>query len=136
MDERRRLVMSLSKKMIGLIVATVLIVGGVVWYFAARGPEGPLFRMAEVKKGSLTATISATGTVEPMETVDVGAQVAGQIVKFGMDAAGKPVDYGSHVKEGEMLAQIDDVPYQLDIATAKAQLEQAKASQARAEADL
>lgn len=52
-----------------------------------------------MKRGDLTVSIIATGTVEPEEVVDVGAQVAGQIVSFGEDADGKTVDYGSVIKK-------------------------------------
>ena len=50
--------------------------------------------------GTLGATITATGTVEPEEAIDVGAQVAGQIVEFGKDKNGKEVDYGAAVEIG------------------------------------
>jgi HlyD family secretion protein len=82
------------------------------------------------------ATISATGTVEPEEVVDIGAQVAGQINVFGKDKDGKTVDYGSAVEEGTVLAQIDDSLYATDVALGTAQLEQAKAGVIRAQADL
>jgi HlyD family secretion protein len=94
------------------------------------------FRTVAVNRGDLQATISATGTVEPEEVIDVGAQVAGRIVAFGKDVSGKPIDYGSMVEEGTVLAQIDDALYSADVAQAKAQLEQAKAGVLRAEADL
>jgi len=42
-----------------------------------------------VKRGDVAATISSSGTIEPSETVDVGAQVAGRITSFGMDTRGK-----------------------------------------------
>ena len=93
-------------------------------------------RTAVVTRGSLSATISATGTIEPEEVVDVGAQVGGQINFFGKDKDAKPIDYGSVVEEGTVLAQIDDSLYRADAETASAQLEQARASQVRAEADL
>jgi|WetSurMetagenome_2_1015567.scaffolds.fasta_scaffold23497_3 HlyD family secretion protein len=94
------------------------------------------FRTVPVKRGDLVATISATGTVEPEEVVDVGAQVAGRIVAFGKDVSGKTVDYGSQVEDGTVLAQIDDALYAADVSQSKAQVEQAKASVMRAEADL
>jgi HlyD family secretion protein len=74
--------------------------------------------------------------VEPEEVVDVGAQVAGKIVAFGQDRNGKSVDYGSEVETGTVLAMIDDALYAADVATAKAQLAQARANVQRAEADL
>ncbi len=102
-----------------------------------RGDKGSAsFRTVPVKRGDLVATISATGTVEPEEVVDVGAQVAGRIVAFGKDVSGKTVDYGSQVEDGTVLAQIDDALYAADVSQSKAQVEQAKASVMRAEADL
>ena len=68
--------------------------------------------------------------------MDVGAQVAGQILSFGKDSAGKLVDYGSPVEAGTVLARIDNALYAADVAQAKAQLEQSKANVVKAEADL
>jgi HlyD family secretion protein len=119
----------------------VLIVMGVAvaafWYLRRPGSEqGTSLRTVPVKRGDLVVTISATGTVEPEEVVDVGAQVAGMILTFGKDKQGKAIDYGSVVEEGTVLAQIDDSLYAADVAQAKAQLEQARAGVRRAEADL
>ena len=86
------------------------------------------FRTVQVKRGDLLATISATGTVEPEEVVDIGAQVAGRIVSFGKDKNGKEVDYGSVVEAGMVLARIDDALYAADVGSAKAQLGQNKAA--------
>src|SRR5438128_2093474 len=96
------------------------------------------FRTAEVQRGDLHATISATGTIEPEEVVDVGAQVAGQIKEFGPDPrdSNKRVDYGTPVKVGTVLAKIDDAVYQSQVDQAKAQVAQAQAGLQRAEADL
>jgi HlyD family secretion protein len=94
------------------------------------------FRTVQVKQGDLQATISATGTVEPEEVVDIGAQVAGRIVAFGKDIYGGEVDYGSFVEAGTILARIDDALYAADAAAAKAQLVQAKAAVQKAQADL
>ena len=68
------------------------------------------FRVAPVKRGDVLATINATGTVEPEEIVDVGAQVAGIIDRFGQDPRDpkKSVDFNSEVTEGMLLAHIDD----------------------------
>jgi HlyD family secretion protein len=74
--------------------------------------------------------------VDPEEVVDVGAQVAGQILSFGKDANAKTVDYGSVVENGTVLAKIDDSLYSADAAQAGAQVQSAKATLQRAEADL
>jgi len=100
------------------------------------GDNRAAFRTVEVQRGDLKATISATGTVEPEEVVDVGAQVAGKIVAFGQDKDGGEVDYGSVVEAGMVLARIDDALYAADAASASAQLAQAKAALQKAQADV
>jgi HlyD family secretion protein len=111
--------------------------GGVVLYARYyRNDSAPAFRTAEVTRGDLLVTISATGTVQPEEVVDVGAQVLGRIISIGPDALavdpqrqGKEIDYTSQVEEGTVLANIDDALY-------RAQRNAAKAALERAEADL
>jgi HlyD family secretion protein len=116
-----------------ILVAAAGIVAG--WYLRSNGDSSPLYRTVSVERGDLVTFISATGTVEPEEVVDVGAQVAGKIVSFGKDVEGKTVDYGSTVEQGTVLAQIDDSLYAADLALVKAQLDQAKAGVVRAQAD-
>lgn len=120
------------------LIVIVLICGVAAgsWFFSRDKAPSISFRTTAVSRGSLVATISATGTVQPEEVIDVGAQVAGKIVSFGKDKSGLPVDYGSTVEENMILAQIDDSLYAADVAQAKSQLEQAKAGLLRATADL
>lgn len=122
----------------GILVLIVAVATAFIAYrFLNRHDrQTTLYRTVPVKRGDLLATIAATGTVEPDELVDVGAQVAGQILVFGKDRSGKPVDYGSVVEEGMVLARIDDSLFAADVAMAKAQFEQAKAGVLRSEADL
>lgn len=131
------LVMNRFIKRGAFLLVIVGIAGFSVFSFLQRsGKSATSFRTVAVKRGDLLAAISATGTVEPEEVVDVGAQVAGQIVSFGKDQSGGQIDYGSVVREGMVLAKIDDSLYASDVAQAKSQLEQAKAGVVRAEADL
>jgi len=119
------------------VVLAVLAAIGLTWVMNnGRSSDGSAYRTVPVKRGDLLATISATGTVEPEEVIDVGAQVAGQISSFGRDKTGKPIDYGSVVEAEMVLAQIDDSLYAADVAMANAQLQQAQAGVKRAEADL
>jgi HlyD family secretion protein len=106
------------------------------WSWRARNGHTLLLTTAELKHGDLTVTISATGTIEPIEVVDVGAQVAGLIKGFGKDKSGNTIDYGSLVEENTVLANIDDSVYAADLALARAQVEQDKAGELSAAASL
>ncbi len=86
--------------------------------------------------GKMQKTIAATGTVEPEELVNVGAQVGGMITTLGTDVNGKSVDYGSPVKAGMVLARIDDSLYHAEYEAAQAQNLQAEAGKANAEAGI
>ena len=124
-----------KKSLIALIV--VLLLGSLAtWRLTHSQGKDAAYRTAELKRGELRVSISATGTVEPEEVIDVGAQVAGRIVSFGKDAKGKTVDYGSVVEAGMVLARIDDSLYAADVAQAEAQLLSSKAGLQRAQADL
>ena len=120
-----------------VLIVAVLLVGVAGAWLMRRGNGGDTtFRTAPVTRGDVVVTIGSTGTVEPEEVVDVGAQVAGQIASFGKDVDGKQVDHGSRVKADALLAQIDDSLYRSDVDVAQAQVTAAKAGVQRAEADL
>src|SRR6476620_8692812 len=125
-----------DNKTASVIGATLFVIAVGSWWVQARNNPRSSFRVAAVKRGDLMATITATGTIEPVEVVDVGAQVAGQILSFGKDKEGKTIDYGSTIEEGTVLAQIDDSVYAADVALARAQLEQDKAGEVSAAANL
>jgi HlyD family secretion protein len=121
---------------IALLVLAVAAGGGGWWYWHANAADDIQFRTATVDRGDLVTTINATGTLEPEEVVDVGAQVEGLIQSFGKDADGNTIDYRSPVEANMVLAQIDDAVYRADVDTAKAQLDEAKANVQKGEADL
>lgn len=126
-----------------LVIAVVLAAGALfAWRWHVRNSNQLSFTTAVVRRGDVIASIGATGTIEPLETVDVGAQIAGRVSVFGKDQDGKTVDYGSVVKEGALLAKIDDSVYAADLSVAKAgqlsadaNLEQMKAKLDQAAAD-
>ncbi|HEV2688354.1 MAG TPA: efflux RND transporter periplasmic adaptor subunit, partial [Bryobacteraceae bacterium] len=126
------------KTLIVLAVTILLLVGGWYAYLIFTAKPAYAYRTAEVKRGDLLATISATGTLEPEEVVDVGAQVAGQIMKFGADPhhPDKLIDYGTEVEEGTVLASIDDALYKADVIQQQANLDQSVANEQHAQADL
>ena len=102
-----------------------------------RDPR-PSFPTATVQRGNLVRTISANGTVK-LEEVEVGAQVTGMIASFGSDLTDphKPVDCGSHVRKGMVLAQIDSTIYDAQVEYAEAALSAARSclSQLQAKRD-
>src|SRR5439155_1644875 len=79
-----------------IIVLLLGLVGGFGgWYLHNADSRATSFRTVQVERGDLLAMINATGTIEPEEVVDIGAQVAGQIISFGADPRGngKLIDY-------------------------------------------
>ena len=119
----------LIRLVLGLLVLAVLVYLAVLGYRKYSGPKDRIvFRTDTIRSGDLVRSITATGTVEPEELVNVGAQVQGMITKFGTDTNGKPVDYRSSVKEGGVLAWIDDSLYAAELKSAQASQLQAKAA--------
>ena len=126
-----------GRRVLWLVVLAIPVVGGYfAWNQIHAGSAAVTYRTATVARGDMLSTIGATGSLEPEEAIDVGAQVAGQISQFGTED-GKPIDRRSFVKAGELLAQIDPSLYKLDLAAAQAQLAQgiAQLEQSKAQLD-
>jgi HlyD family secretion protein len=128
-----------SMKTIGGILLLIVLsgmVGRQIWrsLFADR----PEFRTVAASRSNLFVGVTATGTVEPMEIIEVGAQIIGSIRKFGPDTdrPGKTIDYRSRVKKGDVLAQLDDLPHraELDKAVVQQRLCEAEVNRYRAKA--
>ncbi len=123
------------------IAATLVLLaslGGGAAYYAKHTAASRVveFRTMAIQRGDLLSTIGATGTVEPEEVVDVGAQVMGLITEFGSDPLdpAKSIDYGSIVEKGTVLAKIDPTPYEAALDQADAALERSKADLLQLEA--
>jgi HlyD family secretion protein len=102
------------------------------------GHETVTFRTKKVEKFDIHATVSATGTMEAEEVVDVGAQVPGMIIKLGPDPhdSTKSVDNCTQVKKDVLLAQIDDKIFKARVVQAEAAWLQAKATVIQTQARL
>ena len=107
-----------------------------VYYWRSELNNPPKFRALPVTRADLLIAVSATGTVEPMEIIDVGAQIVGSIKSFGpdLDRPGKTIDYRSRVKPDGVLAQLDDLPHRAEVDKAKATLKLAEAELKRVRA--
>jgi HlyD family secretion protein len=107
----------------------VIILAGTGWFYKrADGKEAPAYRTATIQRGSVKSTVSATGTVSAVQTIQVGTQVSGQIAAIY-------VDYNDHVKKGQLLARIDPPLQNQAVDEAQAQLERAQATVEQAESD-
>jgi HlyD family secretion protein len=120
------------KKIVALLIVSAILAGAAVFYqYYWHSEPTTVFRTVTVKKGEITAVVSAGGTLEPQEVVDVGSQVTGPILERGRDPKDptKQIDYDSEVEAGSLLAKVDTAVYQ-------SQVDQAEANLARAQADL
>jgi HlyD family secretion protein len=117
---------SRNAKLLLAVVVLALIAGGGWWWSAGRKDDAPTFRTAKVEKGPITATVSSTGTVNPVTSVQVGSQVSGQIKELF-------VDFNSPVKQGMLIARIDPETFQYRVRQAEADLEAARSAVGRAE---
>ena len=111
----------------GLVVAVSagLITGGYL-YSQSLGSRSS-FRTAPVTRGSVVASISATGALNAVITVLVGSQVSGNVKELY-------ADFNSAVKKGQVIARIDPELFQAQVNQAKAQLDAARAALANQEA--
>lgn len=101
--------------------------GGTTWFYRrADGSERPAYRTAAIERASLKSTVSATGKLGAVRTVQVGTQVSGQVAQIF-------VDFNDKVKKGQLLARIDPTLQEQAVQDARAQLERAQAQLAQAQ---
>jgi len=115
-----------------LIIAGVLILiiaAAAVFMFTRGGNKGVRYRTDKVSTGDIRATVTATGKVNAVTTVIVGAQTSGMIKALY-------VDFNSPVKKGQVLAQIDPATFAAKVEQAKANLYLSQANLQKAEATL
>jgi HlyD family secretion protein len=104
-------------------LALIILAGGgyALWRANGNGGDAPKFKLAKAESGPLTAVVSATGTLNPVVSVQVGSQVSGQIKEI-------LVDFNSPVKENQLIARIDPETFQYRVRQAEADLEAARAA--------
>lgn len=103
----------------------LLLVGGVIWYRNTSGPPPVSYKTALVDRGPITAIVTATGTVNPVVSVQVGSQVSGKVAQLF-------ADFNSKVEKGQVLAQIDQKPFKARLSQARAAVKSAKGNLAKA----
>ncbi len=134
--ERARRKKLLAYSLIALLIFLTAIYGLLI----SNEKSMPEYITFKLKKGDILIAVSASGTIEPVEVVDVGAQIVGMIKEFGVDPndPDNTIDFGARVKKGTVLARIDDAIYQSELDKAQADLKLANADirKARIQLDL
>lgn len=113
-----------------VVVAGVLVAGGFVWRAKHRPPPPPRYATAALSVGDVIDRIQATGRIEPLLQVNIGAQTNGRVTKVY-------VDYNTPVKKGDLLAELDPTIYDAQVAQASAGVaaQAASAESAKANAE-
>jgi len=110
----------LLKRAILVVVVLAVAAGGYTW-FGRKAVVPVSYETAVVDKGTVEKTVSSSGSVAALITVDVGSQISGQIAELN-------VDFNSPVKKGDLLAVIDGQTYRSRVAAAEADLAVARAN--------
>ena len=118
----------------GVVLLALIIAGAAAWQMRPKAPKDP-YRTAAVEQGDLTKTVSASGTLQALVTVEVGSQISGQIKQV-------LVDFNDVVVKGQVMAILDPQTYvsrvrqsQANVNSSGAGLRQAQANAAKAKAD-
>lgn len=121
--------MILKKRFIiipAIIIGMILAIVGISFNIENSKPK---YILTKAEKNSITETVEASGTINPVNTVSIGSQVSGLIKEIY-------VDYNSKVSKGQLLAQIDTSIFQAQVDEARAKLNTAKADYLKSKSTL
>jgi HlyD family secretion protein len=114
-------------KLAAAALVLLAIIAAVAWYSATRTGAAVQYKTAPVTRGDLTVTVTATGTVQPVNQVDVGTEISGTIRTV-------EVDYNDRVKVGQVLARIDTDKLQAQVSQSQSTVASAQAKLIEAQA--
>jgi len=117
----------MKRILFGIVI--LLALGGSAFILFGKKENALKFRTEKVSNGDIVSTVTATGTVNAVTTVLVGTQVSGTIKDIY-------VDFNSHVKKGQVIAQIDPATFEAQVEQARANLLSARANLEKAVAAL
>lgn len=110
-----------KKKIISLAVGVIIVAGIAIWAFGGQAKKRKVvYETATVDRANISNSMTATGTIEPVTEVEVGTQVSGIIDRLY-------ADYNSVVTKGQLIAEMDKVTLQSELASQKATYDGAKA---------
>jgi len=110
-----------------LVVAGLLAAGAWEWNRRQQDAAAPQWRTAPLTRGPITASVSATGTLNAEVTVPVGSQVSGQIKELF-------ADFNAEVRKGQLIARIDPETFEYRVRQAQADVDAARAQVLNAQA--
>src|SRR3712207_3668157 len=108
-----------KRRLAAVAVLAALVVAGGFWYWGGNANAAE-YMTARVERGNLRNTVTATGTLQAVTTVQVGSQASGTISALY-------ADFNSTVKKGQVIAQLDPSVMQAQVQQARANLQQAEA---------
>jgi HlyD family secretion protein len=127
-DDQIKILRVQMKKLIAAIVVLLLLGGAGYYFFGKKKPE-ITYKTAKIERGSIVSSVSATGSLAAVVTVQVGTQVSGTIQKLF-------VDFNAPVRKGQTIAQIDPSLFNAQVEQTKGSYLNAQANVEKAKADL
>ena len=118
-----------TKKSLAIGLVALGVVGATAWWWSDNQTEQPKWITASVDRGSIVQRVSANGTLNPVELVNVGTQISGTVIKLH-------TDFNQPVKAGQLLAELDPAILEAQIRQTEANLASAKATLNNAELSL
>lgn len=104
---------------------TIILLAAAVLSCRGRGNKEEQYKTEKVSRGDVTMTVTATGTLSAVTTVQVGSQVSGVISRLY-------ADFNSHVKKGQLLAELDPTPFEQTVEQRQADVTKAQVEAANA----
>jgi HlyD family secretion protein len=111
----------MKKKIIIIAIMLVALLIGGYYMFFTGDKKTEQYTFVQISRGTLSQTITATGTLQAVTTVDIGTQVSGKITRLY-------VDFNDHVRKGQLLAVIDTTNLVTQVNDGRSNLERAKAN--------
>ncbi len=110
-----------NKRIIVAFAIALIAVATLVFSSFQKGDDSIIYKTAKVDRGDISSYVVTTGSINPINTVEIGTQISGAVEDVY-------VDFNSRVKKGDPLAQIDPTPFRAKVTQTKADLKKAQAA--------
>ncbi|HMM60337.1 MAG TPA: biotin/lipoyl-binding protein, partial [Candidatus Rifleibacterium sp.] len=112
----------MKKMIVAVILGAILVAGGIGWYFWRSSSQPREYSTEAITRGHIRTTISSSGSLAALTTVEIGSQVSGNILKIY-------ADFNDEVKAGQLIAELEASSFEAQLQQAKANLENAVSSE-------